>query len=861
MGILTRPLLRPQQRFDLEDYNVALSALRADSHFYTQRVMADKSFILQGFTISQSFIGQPTADVTMTGATLINGDNTGDVSWWTAPASASPMTLPTGVGGLQSGRNYVELQVYAQNGTPLQRAFWDPSANSGVGTEFSQQVDTVTEMFVRVVINQTGFSVGDTTKIKLAIIDLDGSFNIRGIKDKRDLFYRLGKPDDIEAEWVWSSRTEPNTVLTFPVPSGTAFQVDEIVTFSSGATATVVIGGTNNIEVFDFSNNNSFPGDTITGGTSGATSTVQSLYERFTGADKDIKTIRDMFTALMNEIRTVKGTRFWYETGEAGSLATILSYVNSLIAPVSAGARFTWDGSALKLTDNKVTGQASSDPIAAIRIPGYGSEMILTREDGTGGSASISIPDQGVLFVVLPDSLGSNRDYSESGTGVTNFQVLDRADFVSTDKHFVLAYREGNVIVITGTGELQAGEEIPIGGGTSDDTLAYIGAPSVTAKNPQYTTTPSADLSNQFTTNDSLTQAASINAANINDIARGLLSPYSEPLTVVSGAPADSNEVTGPLSMGSVLTLPLNSRDSGSTKTYTVGMGNLVVFLGGILQTLGEDYLEIGSSGTQSSTIQILGTGVVRDVFDFLILTPSYFGTSASVQPLFLNYIIGQNAEQVPAGHIYNVGTDRLQVWRNGQAINKSASVGLAFTRYLEDSNNAINLGEDANPDEVFTFFNTTGTAPTVSLITGVTGTVLTIPTYTTGNGSLRVYKNGKLLSPNLTAPTALKYAETSTTSITLATAAVAPDVFKVYISGTAPAFREIQTGITGTSVTGISTYVMANKRLMVFKNGFLMYNSTVLGAAANRYQEASTTSITLSVAAISGDLFEFIYV
>src|SRR5690606_33140521 len=150
----------------------------------------------------------------------------------------------------------------------------------------------------------------------------------------------------------------------------------------------------------------------------------------FIGADKDIKTIRDMFTALMNEIRAVKGTRFWYEVGSGGSLATILNFVNALIAPISSGARFGWNGSALTITDNKVTGQASSDVVAAIRVAGFGSDLFLTREDGTGGSTAIAIPDQGVLFVVLPDSSSDNRTYSESGTGSTNFQVLDRADFV-----------------------------------------------------------------------------------------------------------------------------------------------------------------------------------------------------------------------------------------------------------------------------------------------------------------------------------------------------------------------------------------------------------------------------------------------
>lgn len=862
MGILTRPLLRPQQRFDLEDYNVALSALRADSHFYTQRVIASKAYILQGFTISNAFIGQPTADVSMTNATLINGNNTGDVSWWTAPASPSPLTLPTGVGGLLSGRNYVELEVYSQDGTPLQRAFWDPSADSGKGVEFTQEVNTVTEMFIRVHVNQSAFTVGNPNYIALAVIDLDGSLNIKGIKDKREKFYRLGKPGNIDQRFPWASRKEPGTSFVFTVSAGTPFLVDETVTIGGSVTGRVQTGGTNNVVVFDFSSDAFAPGDVMVGSTSGASATVQSYYESFIGADKDITTTRDMYMALMTEIAAVKGTRFWYEIGNAASLPSLLDYLNVLVAPISAGARYAWTGSLFKITDNKVSGQATSDVIAALRVPGYGGNLYLTREDGTGGSAGIAIPDKSVLYVDMPNPLGTSRSYSESGPGSTNFKVIDIALFVPTDHKYIIAYREGTKIVVPGMGELKAGEEVDIGNGVSKEILAFIGAEDDTSTQPQYTTTPSADVSNAFSSNDSLTQAISQNAANVNDIAQVILRPYQEQLLVVTGSPASDNEVQAPKLSGATITLPADSRNSDAVRTYKVGQGGLFVDLNGQAMIVGVDYSEIGSIGTLSSTIQILRDLTVDDMLEFRIINPQFIGASGSAQPFFVNYITGQNGSAVASGSLFNSGTDKLQVWRDGLCMNKTVSVGDLIDRYTETNNSSLAVAEAANPDEVFVMVNQISPAPAITLMTGLTGTVLTVPTYVIGNGSMRVFRNGILLTTQSGAPVDLKYTETSTTSITLSMAALSSDVFKIYI-GNVPSFRTSLTGSTATVVTipGGNLYTLGNKHLLVFRNGLLMLNSISLGTAAERYQETSTSQITLETALVSTDVLEFIKV
>lgn len=799
-------------------------------------------------------------EVALTGATLINGDNTNDFSWWTAPASPDPISVGTGAGALQSGRNYLELQLTEEDGTPLQRAFWDPTANSGDGVEFTQEVNTVTELFVTVVINQTGFHSGDPDLIPLAIVDVDGSFTIQGIQDKRELFFRLGSPDDNSSGYTWGTRVEPTTLLTFDTPSGTAYTAGETITFSSGATATVVTGGTDNLQVISFSSPNFNIGDTVTGGSSGGSAALATYYESFTGADKDIQHYRDMFAALMNEIRLIKGTDFWFEAGGALSLPTVLNYINSWVVPIATGARWEWDGSNVKLTDNLTSGQASSDVIAAIRVPGYSSNLNLTRQDGEGGSASIGIPDQSLLYVELPTA-GSNRTFSEAGSGTTNFRVIDRGAFVPTDNKFILAYREGSKLIIWGGGELDAGEVEGVGQEVPKALLAFIGAASETDASPPYTETPSANLSNQFNTGDSLVEAISINAANINDIAAALLKPYQEQMEVVSGSPADDNEIQATVTAGTTVTIPLDSRDSNVQKQYVVGSGSLMIYLNGQELINGEDYTEIGSAGALSSTVQFAEDLELGDFLDFRILTPQYFGTTGDSQPFYVNYIIGQNGTQVPVGALYNLGDDKLVIWRNGLFMFNSSSVGDTILRYQEATANSVSLTQTANPSEIFAFANFEDPSPAITYITGVTGTVITVPTYTVGNAELIVFKNGKLLSLDASAPTSLKYSETSTTSITLDTAAIVSDTFAIYIAGTPPTWRHSLTGTTGSTLTvpGGDSFVNGNQKLLVFRNGYFMYNSTVLGNADERYQENGTTQVDLDEVAVSGDLFEFI--
>ena len=82
---------------------------------------------------------------------------------------------------------------------------------------------------------------------------------------------------------------------------------------------------------------------------------------------------------------------------------------------------------------------------------------------------------------------------------------------------------------------------------------------------------------------------------------------YDEPLTLISGAPANTNQMTGPVLSGALLTLPDNSRASELPQFYTVGKGALQVFLNGQYLNLNETasisgaFISYGMSGGETS--------------------------------------------------------------------------------------------------------------------------------------------------------------------------------------------------------------------------------------------------------------------
>lgn len=834
MALLQRTRILSNERVDLPDYNNIEGFVCADFKAIDKYVWTNENLIISGFT--PSGVGTPLLSVILAGSVAIYGRNDG--SLYIGAPSLDPVTSSNLT---PSSVNYVEIQLTCDTGAADSRAFWDPTSNGGQGGEFSQIVDTYTFTKATLYINTSAFT-NDPNKIPLCEVDVAGNGNITAIRDSRSMFFRLGRPGNLGRAYSWSSRVEP---------------VDTV----------------------------------------------------FTGADKDITHLKKWIDAVMDSIREIKGTAYWYEEANA-SIIDAFTYTGlTLLTGITSSARFSWSGTNLSLTDSNPS-PTETDELAALRVFTSTANLKLTRQD-VGSSFSLS--DGDVLWIELPDPL-VDRTYDGIGVTAYNYRITARGALTLSDKVYWLAYREGSRVYLRGLGELEPGESLQIEDTLPESLMRFLGFNPETATYVPYTALPNPTLfANTFNTSDHLVKAISTNTANINAIGAVLATnAYQEPLDVVVGIPVNSNEVQGPITAPFTLTLPLDSRDGGSVERYVVGAGILEVYLRGQLLTSGRDYNELGAPGTLSNQIEILqdlpigdvlifrddstggfnvggGSGDVVDganvglgeglvykqknggvlelrsikagagisistVGDEIIIS----ATGGSVTPFFVNYITGQTLPSISVGGTYNMGTDKLEAYRNGVHMINTNSIGDAIDRYQETTNNSIAVSVSPVASDVFTFVNQDADPTYSTLITGQSGSVITVPSYTMGNNGLRVFRNGILMNKSGFGGLADRYTESSPTTISLSQAASPSEVFLV-INGPIPSSREDITGQTGTVLALSNSYIIGSQKLFVYRNGALMLNSTTLGASTDRYQETSVNSITLESIATSGEVFTFI--
>ena len=108
---------------------------------------------------------------------------------------------------------------------------------------------------------------------------------------------------------------------------------------------------------------------------------------------------------------------------------------------------------------------------------------------------------------------------------------------------------------------------------------------------------------------------------------------YDQSYTLVSGAPGNVYELTGPLGPSASYTLPNDSRNGGASRNYIVGSGILQVYLNGSKLRVGDDWTEVGSPGSLSTSIVVVQTLAIGDYLTFIIQlsgTTVLNGTTAS---------------------------------------------------------------------------------------------------------------------------------------------------------------------------------------------------------------------------------------
>lgn len=123
------------------------------------------------------------------------------------------------------------------------------------------------------------------------------------------------------------------------------------------------------------------------------------------------------------------------------------------------------------------------------------------------------------------------------------------------------------------------------------------------------------------------------------DIAIGTLnffvsSNYQETVTIVASGATPPITLNGPISSGTIINLPLNTRAGNVTEFYLVNSAKLEVFLNGQKLIVTNDYDEVGIAGSFSYQIQILRNLPVEDVLEFRIGTGGGSGTAGPPGPV-----------------------------------------------------------------------------------------------------------------------------------------------------------------------------------------------------------------------------------
>lgn len=173
---------------------------------------------------------------------------------------------------------------------------------------------------------------------------------------------------------------------------------------------------------------------------------------------------------------------------------------------------------------------------------------------------------------------------------------------------------------------------------------------------------------------DSLTLSIKRLDESLRLLAGSPIKIYEELLSIVTGPAANDNELTGPILSGTNINIPFDSRDSNSVRTYTVGKGDLEIFLNGQKIRIGSDWTEVGAPNVNSSEIQIQQDLVVGDELIFRI-DPGKAGAGSTGS--------GEANTGANVGTGANVFRDKAGVVLNFRRIN--AGSGVTVTQNTND--------------------------------------------------------------------------------------------------------------------------------------------------------------------------------
>jgi hypothetical protein len=295
LAILQRVALYPSERLDIPDARMIEAAAINDWRFFIQGVISSKSLVLSGFEITnfQNIFTVPGVRLQLNNVVLLHPEATTQAAgFFVSSGTEADFNLVLN----PATTNFVEVDLTNVPGTRDVRAFWD----SGSQSEFTDTVDTVINLDLRILTNVSGFTPG---RIPLYKVITNSANVVLKVTDCRPLFFRLG---------TGGSSPDPDFEFQFPnLPDADHARLETPVEATSAT-------------------NGNAP---------------------FQGGDKNIKSLKQWMDAVMSLLKATNGVPYWYMKPNT-SLPS--AYQNAALCLITGG---TWEhiGKSAKVVSSTAT--------------------------------------------------------------------------------------------------------------------------------------------------------------------------------------------------------------------------------------------------------------------------------------------------------------------------------------------------------------------------------------------------------------------------------------------------------------------------------------------------------------------------
>jgi hypothetical protein len=272
MAVLGRLLVSSAERLDLPDFLSIDSYTQGDFKYLMKSfVGSDRPYVLKGFEVIDpgNSIGTQNIAIAIANSIVYFPESKAGPFFY-GLEEGNPKAAPLIPELRKNATNYVYLVLTTFEAAKDTRAFWDPDKESGVGGEFTQEVNTESVLTADINVSVSTFPENTIPICKVKV----GTAFIESIEDCRDMMFRLG-----------SGGISPNPLSKYQ------FKEEPLAAYARLEPNTV----------------------------------MGSLLDpnSFRGGDKNIETLKEWMDVVMTKLLELGGTTFWYEDASSFSLVNI----------------------------------------------------------------------------------------------------------------------------------------------------------------------------------------------------------------------------------------------------------------------------------------------------------------------------------------------------------------------------------------------------------------------------------------------------------------------------------------------------------------------------------------------------------